>query len=214
MHNIGMVYIKMGQYEEAVTSLEYIMSEQATHRAGLHLVLCCRALEDKERMRTAFSLLLSVPLDLEDEEKYSADQDNPEDVIIAAAIRNDSLHVYEMNQKSDAEYCILTAAKIIAPHIEDSFSAGYDFCVESIKNSEYARLAGELEINKAIMFLKQRQLSEAIETLKAFDKESTIETGAAINLSFIYYLVKCQFTEIINFSNTFFFSIARRLYKC
>lgn len=74
MHNIGLVFIKMGQYEEAVTSLEYIMSEQANHRAGLHLVLCCRALEDKERMRTAFALLLGVPLDLEDEEKYSSEQ--------------------------------------------------------------------------------------------------------------------------------------------
>lgn len=188
MHNIALVFIKMGQYEEAITSLEYIMSEQANHRAGLHLVICCRALEDKERMRTSFALLLGVPLDLEDDEKYSPEQDNPEDIIIAAAIRNDDLHIYEMNKRADAEYCILTAAKIVAPLIEDNFSAGYDYCVEAIKGSEYARLAGELEINKAVMFLKQRHLPEAIETLKAFDKESNIATSAATNLSFIYYL--------------------------
>ena len=74
MHNIAMVFVHMGQNEEAVTSLEYIMSEQPDHRAGLHLVLCCRALEDKERMKSSFSLLLSIPLDVEDEEKYSAEQ--------------------------------------------------------------------------------------------------------------------------------------------
>lgn len=74
MHNIAMVFIRMGQWEEAVSSLEYIMSEQACHRAGLHLIVCCRALEDRERMRTAFSLLLAVPLELEDEEKYSLEQ--------------------------------------------------------------------------------------------------------------------------------------------
>lgn len=74
MHNIGMVFVRMGQNEEAITSLEYIMSEQPDHRAGLHLVLCCRALEDKERMKSSFSLLLSIPLDVEDEEKYSAEQ--------------------------------------------------------------------------------------------------------------------------------------------
>lgn len=51
-------------------------------------------------------------------------QDNPEDVIIAAAIRNDDLHTYELKRRSDAEYCILTAAKLIAPHIEENFSAG------------------------------------------------------------------------------------------
>lgn len=69
-----MVFIKMGQWEEAISSLEYIMSEQACHRAGLHLVLCCRALEDKDRMKTSFSLLLSVPMELEDDDKYNLEQ--------------------------------------------------------------------------------------------------------------------------------------------
>ncbi|KAI4470503.1 intraflagellar transport protein 88 [Holotrichia oblita] len=188
MHNIGMVFVQMGQYEEAVTSLEFIMSEQPYHRAGLHLVLCCRALEDKERMKNAFSLLLAIPLEMEDEEKYSTDQDNPEDVMIATAIQNDDLHTYEKQKKSDAEYCILVAAKLIAPLIESTFSAGYDWCVDVIKNSEYARLAGDLEINKAVVYLKQGQLNEAIETLKVLDRETSIATSAATNLSFIYYL--------------------------
>lgn len=58
-----------------------------------------------------------------------------------------------------------------------------------MKSSEYARLAGELEINKAVMYLKQRHLNEAIDTLKALDKESNIAVNAATNLCFIYYLV-------------------------
>lgn len=59
----------------------------------------------------------------------------------------------------------------------------------AIKNSEYAQLASDLEINKAVMFLKQNQLGEAIDTLKAFEKDSDIALNAATNLSFIYYLV-------------------------
>lgn len=66
---------------------------------------------------------------------------------------------------------------------------GYDWCVNAMKNSEYAGLAGELEISKAVMYLKQRQLPAAIETLKALDKESTTAVNAATNLCFIYYLV-------------------------
>lgn len=116
-----------------------------------------------------------------------------------------------MKKRSEAEYCILTAAKLIAPHIEDTFGggnrfkafllatiktyrtfAGFDWCVEAIKSSEYAKLVGELEINKAVMFLKQRQLPEAIETLKAFDNDSSIAASAATNLSFIYYLVRIR----------------------
>ncbi|CAG9770980.1 unnamed protein product [Ceutorhynchus assimilis] len=188
MHNIAMVFVKMGQWEEAVNSLEFIMSEQACHRAGLHLVVCCRALEDQDRMRTAFMLLLSVPMDIEDEDKYNLEQDNPEDALLALAIQNDDLHKYEMAKKKDAEYCILTSAKLIAPFVEESLDKGYDWCVSLIKNSQYAPLASDLEINKAVMFLKQNQLPQAIETLKAFERDSEIALNAATNLSFIYYL--------------------------
>ncbi|XP_028129725.2 intraflagellar transport protein 88 homolog [Diabrotica virgifera virgifera] len=188
MHNIAMVFIRMGQWEEAIGSLEYIMSEQACHRAGLHLVVCSRALEDKERMRSSFSLLLSVPLNIEDEDKYNLEQDSPEDALIALAIQDDDLHRYETQKRREAEYCILTAAKLIAPFIEETFGKGYDWCVSAIKISEYARLALDLEINKAVMFLKQKQLPEAIDTLKAFEKDSVIAINASVNLSFIYYL--------------------------
>lgn len=74
MHNIAQVFIGMSQWEEAIVSLEYIMTEQPKHRAGLHLVVCCRALEDTERMKNAFTMLLAVPLNPEDEEKYDPDQ--------------------------------------------------------------------------------------------------------------------------------------------
>ncbi|XP_022915700.2 intraflagellar transport protein 88 homolog [Onthophagus taurus] len=188
MHNISMVFVEMNQFEEAVTGLEYIMNEEPNHKAGLHLVLCCRALEDKERMKMAFSLLLAIPLDVEDEEKYNLEQDNAEDVMIASAIQNDPLHIYEKDRRTEAETSILTAAKLIAPLIESSFGVGYDWCVEVVKNSEYAKLAGDLEINKAVVYLKQGQLNDAIETLKVLDKEQAIATSAAINLSFIYYL--------------------------
>ncbi|XP_045462639.1 intraflagellar transport protein 88 homolog isoform X2 [Harmonia axyridis] len=188
MHNIAMVFIKMGQWIEAVTNLEYIMSEQACHRAGLHLVVCCRALEDTDQMKNAFNSLLSVPMNMDDEDKYNVEQDNPEESFIARAIRNDDLHRYEIQKRREAEYCILNAAKLIAPLIGDSFSAGYDWCVATIKKSEYARLASELEINKAVMFLKQKQLPEAVSTLKAFEKDSNIAINAAVNLSFIYFL--------------------------
>ncbi|KAF5281584.1 hypothetical protein FQR65_LT14627 [Abscondita terminalis] len=190
MHNIGMVFVRLGEWDEAVASLEYIMNQQASHRAGLHLVLCSLASEDVERMKNAFALLLSVPLDLEDDDKYNHIQEDPNDRLLAGAIRNDDLHLFEKSKRNDAEFCVLTAAKLIAPLIENSFSEGYDWCVSVVKNSEYASLAGDLEINKAVMFLKQKQVAEAIDTLKAFGNESNIGGSAAINLSFIYFQQK------------------------
>lgn len=43
---------------------------------------------------------------------------------MALAIQNDDLHKYELAKRKDAEYCILTAAKLIAPFIEASLNEG------------------------------------------------------------------------------------------
>lgn len=54
----------------------------------------------------------------------------------------------------------------------------------------YAPLAGDLEINRAVTSLKQGELSQALETLRAFQKkESKVASTAAANLSFIHFLV-------------------------
>ena len=56
--------------------------------------------------------------------------------------------------------------------IEDSFSAGYNWCVDTIKmSSQHSQLANDLEINKAVMYLKQKDFTNAVDTLKTFEKQ-------------------------------------------
>ena len=40
--------------------------------------------------------------------------------------------------------------------IEETFTAGYNWCVDTIKMSQHSQLANDLEINKAVMYLKQK----------------------------------------------------------
>ena len=82
------------------------------------------------------------------------------------------------------------AAKLIAPAVLETFEAGFDWCIETVKASAFAELASELEITKAIAFMKIKDFSRAIETLKAFEKkDSKMASAAATNLAFLYYLV-------------------------
>ncbi len=78
--------------------------------------------------------------------------------MLLEVVKNDALRQWEKARKHDAERTILTAAKIISPMIASTFSGGYSWCVDLIKASRYAELASDLEINKAIQFLKQRDL--------------------------------------------------------
>ncbi|KAM5278869.1 intraflagellar transport protein 88 homolog isoform 7-T7 [Hipposideros larvatus] len=109
--------------------------------------------------------------------------------LVIEAIKNDHLRQMECERKAMAEKYIMTAAKLIAPVIESSFAVGYDWCVEIVKASQYVELANDLEINKAITYLRQKDFNQAVETLKMFEKkDSRVKSAAATNLSFLYYL--------------------------
>ncbi|KAJ8409908.1 hypothetical protein AAFF_G00209490 [Aldrovandia affinis] len=191
MQNIGVVFIRIGKYTDAITSLEHIMSESPNIKTGYNLILCYYAIGDRERMKKAFQKLISVPLGIDEEDKYTPPNDDPHTNLVIEAIKNDQLHQMEREKKALAEKFIMTAAKLIAPIIELSFAAGFDWCVEMVKTSQYVELANDLEINKAITYLRQRDFNQAVETLKMFEKkDSRVKSAAATNLSFLYFLEK------------------------
>lgn len=70
MQNIGLVFVRMGQYTDAITSFEHIMGESPNIKTGFNLILCYFAIGDRERMKKAFQKLISVPLGIDDEDKY------------------------------------------------------------------------------------------------------------------------------------------------
>nr|XP_046260673.1 intraflagellar transport protein 88 homolog isoform X3 [Scatophagus argus] len=193
MQNIGLVFIRMGQYSDAITSFEHIMSESPNVKTGFNLILCYYAIGDRERMKKAFQKLISVPLGIDDEDKYIPTNDDTTSNMVTEAIKNDKLHQMERDLKVLAEKYIMTAAKLIAPAIETSFATGFDWCVDMVKSSQYVELANDLEINKAITYLRQKDFNqvEAVETLKTFEKkDSRVKSAAATNLSFLYFLEK------------------------
>uniref|UniRef100_A0A3B4FEA4 Intraflagellar transport protein 88 homolog n=3 Tax=Haplochromini TaxID=319058 RepID=A0A3B4FEA4_9CICH len=172
MQNIGVVFICMGQYTDAITSFEHIMSESPNIKTGFNLILCYYAIGDRERMKKAFQKLISVPLGIDDEDKYIPSNEDTSSNMVIEAIKNDKLHQMERDLKTLAEKYIMTAAKLIAPAIETLFATGFDWFVT------------------AVFFFASKDFN-AVETLKAFEKkDSRVKSAAATNLSFLYFLEK------------------------
>uniref|UniRef100_A0AC11ENK5 Intraflagellar transport 88 n=1 Tax=Ovis aries TaxID=9940 RepID=A0AC11ENK5_SHEEP len=189
MQNIGVTFIKTGQYSDAISSFEHIMSMAPNLKAGFNLILSYFAIGDREKMKKSFQKLIAVPLEIDEDDKYISPSDDPHTNLVIEAIKNDHLRQMERERKAMAEKYIMTAAKLIAPVIETSFAVGYDWCVEVVKASQYVELANDLEINKAITYLRQKDFNQAVETLKMFEKkDSRVKSAAATNLSFLYYL--------------------------
>ncbi|XP_031625781.1 intraflagellar transport protein 88 homolog [Contarinia nasturtii] len=190
-HNIGILFIKMGQYSDAAASFEFIMSERADLKSGLHLILCYYALGDVEKMKRGFQHLLDVPIDMNDDHRISSLMSNPSQQYVIDFMKNDKLAIYENRQKNLAKKNVLMTANLIAGIIEENFNDGFTYCVEMIKSSNFAVLANELELNKAIMYLKQHDVHQAIETLKYYEKkEPAIAANAVTSLTFIYIKMK------------------------
>ncbi|XP_049503294.1 intraflagellar transport protein 88 homolog isoform X2 [Panthera uncia] len=140
----------------------------------------------KERILVRQREQVTTPENINLDLTYS---DDPHTNLVIEAIKNDHLRQMERERKAMAEKYIMTAAKLIAPVIETSFAVGYDWCVEVVKASQYVELANDLEINKAITYLRQKDFNQAVETLKMFEKkDSRVKSAAATNLSFLYYL--------------------------
>ncbi|XP_061428942.1 LOW QUALITY PROTEIN: intraflagellar transport protein 88 homolog [Lethenteron reissneri] len=189
MQNIGVAFLRVGHYTEAVSAFEHIMSESPDLRAAFNLTLCYFALGEHERIKRAFQRLVAVPLGVGDEDRYTPHNEDPHTNLVIDAIKNDMLRQMERERRTMAERFIMTAAKLIAPAIEETFVAGYDWCVETVKASQYVELANDLEINKAIMYLKLKDFDQAVEALKMFEKKDTrVKSAAATNLAFLFFL--------------------------
>ena len=94
-------------------------------------------------------------------------------------------------QKNKSLKIISDSARLIAPIIEESVISGYDWVIETLKNSDYKEIQSELEMAKAMVYIENRNIEDAIELLKSFEKkDKRMMTIAACNLSFLYLLEK------------------------
>ncbi|XP_044769162.1 intraflagellar transport protein 88 homolog isoform X6 [Neomonachus schauinslandi] len=192
--NMGNIYLKQRNYSKAIKfyrmALDQIPSVHKEMRIKIMQNIGVTFIKtDRDKMKKAFQKLIAVPLEIDEDDKYISPSDDPHTNLVIEAIKNDHLRQMERERKAMAEKYIMTAAKLIAPVIETSFAVGYDWCVEVVKASQYVELANDLEINKAITYLRQKDFNQAVETLKMFEKkDSRVKSAAATNLSFLYYL--------------------------
>ncbi|VDK87057.1 unnamed protein product [Litomosoides sigmodontis] len=185
MNNIGVAFIKCGEYNEADSTFEYCMNEQGNYNTALNFILTAYCLNDSDKMKDGFQRLLDIPLLIDDETKYAEQQD----FLNTQMISNDLLKQWERQRRNVAEKTIFLAAKIISPAIASTVSDGYKWCVEEIRKSVYAPLAMEIEMNKVVMLLKQGNLTDATELLMSFNnKEDKVASAAANNLAVLNLL--------------------------
>ena len=86
----------------------------------------------------------------------------------------DPLKQYLRAKKKEALGYISASAKLVAPFIEQDIFVGYDYVCEALKAASLPEVESEMEIQKAIQFIKTKEIERAIESFKAFEKKDKI----------------------------------------
>lgn len=187
--NVALALVKQKRFGKAIEVYEDIMNDTADHDVGFHLIVCLYALGEREKMRTWFERLLMIEIPGTDEEEQEElaklekkDDDKPSG-------ENDPLKQYLRQKKKEALGYISSSAKLVAPFIEQDIFVGYDYVCEALKAANLPEVESEMEIQKAICFIKTKEIEKAIESFKAFEKKDKIMMAlASNNISFLYFL--------------------------
>ncbi|CAM9106211.1 unnamed protein product, partial [Choristocarpus tenellus] len=190
IRNIGTAFVRMGQFQDAIGQYDAIMQGSPDHQTGFNLVLCYYALEDGTSMKKAFQRLVTIPFQgVSGDEEEDEDAKEADEAEVTGQVAPDRLRVELKKREKEANHYVLTAAKLIAPVLDKrDWEAGYDWVVDTMK-VDHEHLASQMEIEKALQYLKSKDFDKAIEHLKAFEKKDQhLKAMAATNLAFIYFL--------------------------
>lgn len=200
MRNIGVSFVKLGQFQDAIQSFEAVMEANPDAQTGFNLIICYFALGDKEKMKKGLTQLLCVPEFGHDDEEEEVSPKSSEE-----ANQNDELKKERLVRLKVLHRYVHLAAKLVAPVLDKSFSDGYDIIIELLRNpprrpnspktgsdvgrTTFVTTAMEMEIAKGVAYLKRKDIQKAIEVLKGFEKKDVGMIGqAATNLAFLYFL--------------------------
>jgi len=181
LRNIGNAFVRLGQFQDALSSYEQIMESAPDVHTGFNLVLCYYALGDRERQRRGFTKLLSV-------RQIQMDADELETMNAADISEDDGMKAALRERIRASHKYLSTASKLLVNTIDADVVAGYEWVAEALSTAGQHELATEMSIGKALHFMRSRQFDKAVETLKSYEKqEASLVAHAATNLSFIYF---------------------------
>ncbi|KAK6730664.1 hypothetical protein RB195_007251 [Necator americanus] len=147
LNNIGVASIKMGKYDDAMSTFEHCVDERTDFKTALN---------------------------------YGSEEGDITETLANIFIQQPRAQLMKLNTRSLRR--LRRSVLLLLQNLYLSFAAGYEWCIETIKQSVNASLAIQLETSNAGELLRHGDLEGAIEVLK-------IAGVAANNLCMLYPLV-------------------------
>jgi intraflagellar transport protein 88 len=170
--NIAVSYLKLGALGRAIETYEDIMNDTAEFDIAFNLIVCLFALgTETTKIKSWFErmLMIDLPGSEEEETEEILQLQNKEKEENKIQVK-DPLKEYLKEKKKEAMNYIADAAKLIAPVIEDDVFQGFDWVIEMLRTAALQEVESEIEIAKAVYYIKHKNIDKAIELFRLLRK--------------------------------------------
>lgn len=179
MRNIANAYIKLGHFTDAIDNYTESMKSNPDVKTAMNLLLCDLAVEKVEQTKNVFNLMLDVSafgereIDTMDENKQNIDP----------------LKEYLIMKKKENTNIIVNVALVMTNYLDKDPLIAFDYIIDSIKKNGVKDILNEIEMAKAMHFLKKREVEKTINILKSFEnKNKKLISRVSNNISFLYFV--------------------------
>lgn len=177
--NIGQAKIKMGMYRDAVNDYVSAIQSSPDVRTAMNLLLCHLANRDKKSTMEVFNIMLDF-LAFGEKEGDSGDGESKQ---------MDSLSEYLIMKKKENANIITNIALMLTYYLEDKDPMNaFDSILDALKKNGIKDILNEIEMAKAMYFLKKRDIEKTIKIMKSFEnKDKRLIARVSNNISFLYF---------------------------
>lgn len=179
MRNIANAHIKMGNYTDAIDNYTESMKSNPEVKTAMNLLLCDLAVEKVEQTKNVFNLMLDVSAFGEREVESSEESKQ--------AI--DPLKEYLIMKRKENNNIIVNVALVMTHYLDKDPLNAFDYIIDAIKKNGVKDILNEIEMAKAMHFLKKRDVEKTISIMKSFEnKNKKLISRVANNISFLYFV--------------------------
>ena len=192
LRNIANANIKLGTYNEAIDNYTESVKHKEDMKTCMNLLLSNLAMNKIDQTKQVFNLMIDSAQSQEKEIDVSNDD--------KSAI--DPLKEYLIIRKKENATIIVNIALVMTHFLERDPLDAFKYIIETLKKNNMVDIQNEIEMAKAMYFLKKRDVEKTISIMKNFENTNkNLISRVANNISFLYF-VEGDFAKAESYANT------------
>lgn len=181
--NIGLAQIRLANFDGAIDSYTTAVQLNPEVKVAMNLLLCQLTNDNnKDQIMKVYNMLLDISSYGEKEiDPYQSDEGKGD---------LDALKEYQILKRKENSNIITTISLILTNYLDKKEPMkAYEAIIDCLKKNGIKDIVSEMEMAKAMYFLKKRDVEKTIKIMKSFEnKDKKLISRVSNNVSFIYFI--------------------------